>query len=319
MSKPSCPSQPENGEAAAFDQRVDERVRHGHIPDLRRVQPCDWFYNNPWRRPFTVDMVFGRYFQFALAHAAPSGTRLLDVGSGPGHLSLEFARNGYQVTGIDLSPGSVKLAEQTAKENPFTENFGSLDYQVADIFQWTPVAPFDTITFFGCLHHIENLDALLERARNLLNPGGRLIAVEPARDFLQPRDGAFIALIRILLAAGGHWYESIPTPQNKTEFLERAETILTEYREGHDPDEAEQSPHDNASHAEQMLKSLRSCAREIAYEPAFSFIPRICGGVRAQNEAENERLVRFLEIFDRHAVESGIMNPGGFFWAGEKE
>ncbi len=46
------------GEARAFDERIAERVRHGHIPDLRRVEPCDWFFNNPWRRPYLASLNF---------------------------------------------------------------------------------------------------------------------------------------------------------------------------------------------------------------------------------------------------------------------
>ena len=38
-------------EAEAFDGQVDERIRHGFIPDLRRLKKVDWFYNNAWRIP----------------------------------------------------------------------------------------------------------------------------------------------------------------------------------------------------------------------------------------------------------------------------
>jgi len=33
-------------EAKAFDTQVDERIKHGFVPDLRRLQKVDWFYNN---------------------------------------------------------------------------------------------------------------------------------------------------------------------------------------------------------------------------------------------------------------------------------
>src|ERR1039458_3198559 len=75
-------------EAAAFDLQIRERIAHGHVPDLRRAQPCDWFYNNPWRRPEYIDSIFGEDFRFALAQIPP-GSRILEVGSGPGHMALE--------------------------------------------------------------------------------------------------------------------------------------------------------------------------------------------------------------------------------------
>ena len=33
-------------EAAAFDQRISERVKLGFYPDLRRANKCDFFYKS---------------------------------------------------------------------------------------------------------------------------------------------------------------------------------------------------------------------------------------------------------------------------------
>ena len=54
---------------------------------------------------------------FVLAQTAlPPGARLLDVGCGPGRHSLELARRGYQVMGIDPSGAMIAAAKRTAKE-----------------------------------------------------------------------------------------------------------------------------------------------------------------------------------------------------------
>jgi hypothetical protein len=50
-------------EAHAFDCHIDELVANGQIPDLRLCTPCDWFYNNPWRRPAYVQIDFGEQFE----------------------------------------------------------------------------------------------------------------------------------------------------------------------------------------------------------------------------------------------------------------
>ncbi len=304
-------------EAEAFDQHAQDRVCHGHIPDLRRVQPCDWFYNNPWRRPYLVDMVFGPYFQFALAHL--SGPTLLEVGSGVGHMTLEFARNGYMVTGLDLSSGAVEVARQVAAENPWRDGFGSLEYVVADFMTWTPPHLFDNICFFGALHHFVNATQVLERVNNTLRPGGRLVVMEPARDWHRPQDGAIIALIRWLLSLYGGWYESLPVPQNEAEVESFVQQCLWEYQEARDAREAAQSPHDNSAAGTDMLEALRQQFREVAFEPAFAFLHRMCGGVRAESEEKARQIAEFLNLFDRYAVATGLMSPGGFLWAGEKQ
>lgn len=302
-------------EAKAFDRRIYERVRHGHLPDLRRVQPCDWFYNNPWRRPYLVSMVFGRYFRFALRHTI--GKTLLEVGSGPGHMSLEFAREGFHVLGIDVSPASVEVARQVAAENPFQDGFGSLEYVVADFLAWTPTQTFDNICFFGTLHHFDRLADVLAKVNDLLNPNGRLIVIEPARDWLTLKDAAIIALIRWLLAWHSSWYEKLPLPASEAEIDAYVHECLREYQEARDRNEPKQSPDDNASFATEMLSALRSRFEQIAFEPGFSFFPRIGGGVRGRTEDEAQKLSEFLCLFDQYAVTAGLMNPGGFLWAGQ--
>lgn len=306
----------DNGqEGEAFDRRIYERAQHGHLPDLRRVQPCDWFYNNPWRRPYLVDMVFGRSFRFALQHVV--GKTLLEVGSGPGHKSLEFAREGFHVIGIDLSSASVQFARQVAAENPFRDGFGSLEYVITDFLTWQPPHNFDNACFFGTLHHFNRLAEVLNKVSNLLNPGGRLIVCEPARDWHTLKDATIIALIRWLLAAHGSWYESLPLPTSKEEVEQYVRECLREYQEARDRNEPTQSPHDNANFATEMLAALRSRFEEIAIEPVSAFFPRMGGGVRAKSEGEARRLSQFLYLFDQYAVATGLMNPGAFLWAGQ--
>lgn len=46
----------------------------------------------------------------------PLGSRILDIGCGTGRHSVELARRGYQVTGVDISSGMLSEAEKAAKE-----------------------------------------------------------------------------------------------------------------------------------------------------------------------------------------------------------
>ena len=304
-------------EAAAFDKRMNERAAHGHIPDLRRTQACDWFYNNPWRRPYLADMILGRYFRFVRDHAC--GPRLLDVGSGPGHISLELARNGFDVTGLDLSPESVAGAQRIATDNPYTEDFGSLTYVEGSVMEWQPDELFDTISFVGSLHHFDDPAVVLDRVKSFLRPGGRLIAVEPARDFQGNNDAAIIALMRQLLSACGGWYEELPIPATETDWAGCVAECLREYQDGHDCSEAEQSPHDNACYGHSMLAELRDRFDEVVHEPGFAFLTRMVGGVRAASDEEERRIVEFLSLFDGCAVATGLMQPGGLLWVGERQ
>ena len=46
----------------------------------------------------------------------PAGSRILDVGCGTGRHSVELARRGYLMTGVDISSGMLAEAEKAAKE-----------------------------------------------------------------------------------------------------------------------------------------------------------------------------------------------------------
>lgn len=55
------------------------------------------------------------------------GMRLLDVGMGPGRHSIEFAKRGLQVVGVDLSPEFVEVARERAKEEDVAASFFQMD------------------------------------------------------------------------------------------------------------------------------------------------------------------------------------------------
>lgn len=56
------------------------------------------------------------------------GSRILDVGCGPGRHGLELADRGYEVVGVDISATFVELANRAAAER----GFGNARFEVAD-------------------------------------------------------------------------------------------------------------------------------------------------------------------------------------------
>ena len=55
------------------------------------------------------------------------GARVLDVACGHGRHSLELARRGFEVTGVDLSPRSIALAREAAGRDGLDATFEVLD------------------------------------------------------------------------------------------------------------------------------------------------------------------------------------------------
>ncbi len=81
---------------------------------------------NEWQQffdghaPFYMDNVFTKntikevYFLLKELKL-PTGSYILDMGCGTGRHAVELAKRGYQVTGVDLSPGMLSQAEKAAR------------------------------------------------------------------------------------------------------------------------------------------------------------------------------------------------------------
>jgi SAM-dependent methyltransferase len=117
-----------------------------------------------------MDAGLARYTEpfFAAAAIAP-GERVLDVGCGNGFTSLEAARRGARVLGLDLSAEMLEVARSRAAGQPDVE-FVQGDAQVYDF----PAGGFDAvISRHGTMFFGDPPAAFANLAR-ALRPGGRL-------------------------------------------------------------------------------------------------------------------------------------------------
>lgn len=104
--------------------------------------------------------------------------KVLDLACGEGTFALAMAKEGYKVTGVDLSPEMLRLAKEKAeKEN------AAIDFVNRDMRELTFDAEFDLVTcWFDSLNY-------------LLTPQDLLKAFQGAAKALKP-DGYFIFDIR---------------------------------------------------------------------------------------------------------------------------
>ncbi|MFH1742887.1 MAG: class I SAM-dependent methyltransferase [bacterium] len=307
-------------EAREFDEKIRERVHHGHIPDLRRMQPCDWFRNNVWRRPYLVNQMYSRWVQFCLDYLPPPGEHVLEVGCGPGYLSLELARYGYHMVGLDISVAALEIAEQLVKENPFKESFGSICHVRDDFTRWRPSdgGLFDAAVFCVSLHHFPDPAGVLDHVLTMLSPDGRIVLCEPSRDWWTRNDGAVMALLRAVLAAAGHWYEEIPVPATQSEIEALVDECFDEVTEATPKDQPRQSEMDNSCYGTEILRALEERFDRIAYQPDTVLYSRIAPGARFDSEEQHKRFTQFLHTFELYAIETKLLNPGIFMFAGER-
>jgi 2-polyprenyl-3-methyl-5-hydroxy-6-metoxy-1,4-benzoquinol methylase len=164
--------------------------------------------SSPWRQPYLADLTYGGMYHLVQSFVPRPKLRILEVGCGGGFLSLELAREGHDVLGIDLDPGLIKTARRVMSTDPYKSERGTLEYTVSDFASWKNQAKlFDLVILSRVLHHIPQPDRVLEKVQRLLTSRGRIICIEYAYDLFERRSAAWFYHIRRVLEQAG-WFAS---------------------------------------------------------------------------------------------------------------
>jgi SAM-dependent methyltransferase len=313
-------------EAEAFDKQIQERVAAGHIPDLRCTKECTYFYNNTWRHPDYVRLDFGEQFELIrkaigdYAEAQGEMPRVLEVGCGPGYISLELARNGFDTTGIDLSKACIGIAKDFANKDPWHDTRGPLHYVCGDFCaeNLLPAQSFDAVIFVGALHHFSDQEKVGKRINTLLKQNGLIIVHEPTRDRVTRGNATFIHLVRLLLSKGGGFYKNIEIPENFEVHLAEIGAIFSEMRYENQSGENVQSVNDNEAGFLEMNKMLQNHFVQLCFQERYAFFHELIGGLRYE-QSINSKLAGYLRDVDAELCRLGVLQPTEFFYVGRNK
>ena len=148
------------------------------------------------------------------------GASVLDVGCGGGLLSEALAREGAQVTALDLSPDLIEIAKLHLLESGL-----KVDYRLQSVESLAESMPgaFDAITCMEMLEHVPDPGSVLTACEKLLKPGGRIFL-----STLNRTPAAFaVAIVGAeyiagLLPKGTHDYKSFIKPSELSGWLRDA-------------------------------------------------------------------------------------------------
>ena len=105
----------------------------------------------------------------------PRGARILDAPCGHGRITRRLAAAGMVMTGVDLSPAFITMAQDAQRDRP-----GRATYQVGDLRQLPCDGPFDAVvcwyTSFG-YGDDDDCRRTLSEFHRVLRPGGT-VAIE---------------------------------------------------------------------------------------------------------------------------------------------
>jgi len=109
-----------------------------------------------------------------------------DLGSGSGAFTLALADllgPGARIHSIDRD-GGVLRRQREAFERRFPD--AAVEYREADFTRPLDLPPLDGVVMANSLHFVRDKGPVLERVRDLLKPGGRLLLVEYDSDLGNP-------------------------------------------------------------------------------------------------------------------------------------
>ena len=139
-----------------------------YTDDNKRQQKVSKFYS-------ITNSITQAYQQKLLGSSKNS--KVIEYGCGKGSYAFKIARNQAEVvTGIDISPVAIKVAQQQAARENLDKN---IDFQIMNAENLEFEAnSYDLICGSGILHHLD-LTPAIESITRVLKPTGKAVFLEP--------------------------------------------------------------------------------------------------------------------------------------------
>jgi SAM-dependent methyltransferase len=196
--------------------------------------------------------------------AIAGSRRVLEVGAGRGVLARRLHRDGFAVTAVDL-----KL--------PAKEDRSYVRWVETDFLKFED-EPFDAIAFTTSLHHISPLDGALDKAKELLAPGGVLVLDEFDVEAPDEETARWYYDVQELLAVAGAY--------DRSRLSEvRGRTALDRWRAEHEHDDERLHP------GRAMLARIEKTFARVEVMRSPYLHRYICAGTSNLNVARHVKMV----------------------------
>lgn len=140
-------------------------IRHSEKP----VGSAEYF-DEVEKRKYFVEPHIPRFADFK----SWEGKRVLEIGCGIGTDTINFARAGAQVTAVDLSEESIKIASQRAEVFGLSSSIEFGCFNCEELSNQLAHESFDLVYSFGVIHHTPNPHKAIDEIAKLGKPGATL-------------------------------------------------------------------------------------------------------------------------------------------------
>jgi ubiquinone/menaquinone biosynthesis C-methylase UbiE len=134
------------------------------------------YFDEVERRKYFVEPHIPRFANFPRWR----GKEVLEIGCGIGTDSVNFARNGANLTIVELSSESLAITKRRLELENLQANF--INGNAEELDQLLPAnKKFDLIYSFGVIHHTPHPERVIRAITNRVKPGGELRMMVYAR------------------------------------------------------------------------------------------------------------------------------------------
>ena len=159
-----------------------EDVSIQQVKDYWNARPCnirhstaevgtEEYFNQVEARKYFVEPHIPGFAEFEKWR----GKRVLEIGCGIGTDTMNFARAGADVTAVDLSAESIKLAKTRAEVFGLSDRIQFFEANGERLSEFIPQGKFDLVYSFGVIHHSPFPEKIVAQIRdNFVEPGSTL-------------------------------------------------------------------------------------------------------------------------------------------------
>ncbi|MFU2209422.1 class I SAM-dependent methyltransferase [Solidesulfovibrio sp. C21] len=148
---------------APYDDDLDDKDRNFWTAT---AEGYDAWIANDFKDQYEVN------WNILAKHVDPN-IRLLDVGCGPGSLSIRLSRRCHEVWGVDVTPEMIRVAEEKSACEPANVYFQEADACALPFENHS----FDTVMSVNALQTMDQPEMAISEMHRVLRPGGELLLI----------------------------------------------------------------------------------------------------------------------------------------------
>ncbi len=144
-----------------FWDRRPCNIRHSNKP-IGSVE----YFDEVEARKYFVEPHIPQFAQFEHWR----GKKVLEIGCGIGTDTINFARHGAHVSGIELSGKSLEIARERAKIYGLDDRIRFYQGNAEELTLFVPIEPYDLVYSFGMIHHTPYPERVIEQISHYVHP-----------------------------------------------------------------------------------------------------------------------------------------------------